>query len=179
MYATTIHKARPSATQVRASTGNRASRSRFVCIMSAIALFTAVTMVSSGTASATDFEYPAATSEDVVAECGFTDIMFVYPHSAVTPRSSQFYFSVNGGGWMTTEWYYFSGSNAWYYSGNRWIDTTGTQQSYFLPGGAVTVEAWELRYYSNGYTQWVDLGSCSTESYESIGIQGTYVDIYH
>lgn len=77
---------------------------------------------------------------------------------------SLFFVSVDGGAWLTTNWYYAANFQTFEYTSAGWR-TVGSL-GYFdgRIGGNHDVRAWEYRFYMNGTSEWVNLGSCRTSN---------------
>ena len=91
------------------------------------------------------------------------NLPFVYQ-----PHYSQFYISVDGRPWATTNWFWSSAYQNYEYTSSGW-QVAGVTRS-ISTGHDNVVYAWEYRYYSNGATEWVNLGSCRTSSFDFGGI---------
>lgn len=114
---------------------------------------------------------PAQASPVTDAQLTCTELVgfrFELPASS-TPRQSQFYFRVDGGGWYTTNWYYTSGLT-WmmYRRGIGWQSIGpggGSLPIYHFEDSARhTIEGWEYRYAYGHYT-WHNLGSCQASTF--------------
>lgn len=79
-----------------------------------------------------------------------------------TGQFSLFFVSVDGGAWGTTNWFYSGNFQTYEYTSAGWRSAG----LYFDGpiGGNHDVRAWEFRYYLNGTSEWVDLGSCRTSN---------------
>jgi hypothetical protein len=75
---------------------------------------------------------------------------------------SLFFVSVDGGAWGTTNWFYSGSFQTFEYTSAGWRSAG----LYFDGpiGGNHDVRAWEFRYYLNGTSEWVNLGSCRTSN---------------
>ena len=88
------------------------------------------------------------------------------------PRMSLFFFRVDGGAWQQTDWYYTSFDHAWIWnpqSGWHEIPFYSDWSKMIFLSGTHSVDAWELRF-TDGQSQWVNLGSCTTSDFSAPGI---------
>jgi hypothetical protein len=86
-------------------------------------------------------------------------------------RASIFAFSVDGGPWQYTSWYYTHNASYYQLTGGRWqaIGFGGTLENYGFQDEAMhTVVAWEYRAWSSS-DGWHYLGSCQASSYHGGG----------
>jgi hypothetical protein len=108
---------------------------------------------------------PAATFNDTQLDCSQDSFAIEYPRYSSPARSSYFAYRISGGPWYTTTYYYFDGTNRWYWDNNGWNPDEWNGLSIAVNGG-VTVEAMERRYNANGSGWfWVDLASCFVSAY--------------
>jgi hypothetical protein len=122
----------------------------------------AIAGVGAANADVVDSGIPAATPNDTELACTYDAFGINFPENASPARSSFFRYRIDGATVRDTTWFYFDGAQRWYYS-NGWHSTWG--YTLIEETGVHLIEAWERRYYSNGYATWAYLGSCTTASF--------------
>lgn len=102
---------------------------------------------------------------------GLSGFRFELP-AAGSARMSQFAFSIDGGGWRYTSWYYTHGLQYFQWNGSSWQQIGvggGFLPHYDFQDEAVhRVVAWEYRQHSSS-NGWHYLGECQASSYHGGG----------
>jgi hypothetical protein len=104
---------------------------------------------------------------------GTETVYFGLPLSGAA-RMSIFAFSVDGGAWQFTHWYYTDNGSYWHFdpAQARWVGMPPEgSQSTWIVGNRHNVVGFEYRYIPSTQTgSWISLGSCRTTSFFDGGI---------
>jgi hypothetical protein len=122
----------------------------------------AIAGACAGTGRAANMGFRPATANDTWIQCGYGEVDFMAPGYASTARRAVFTYTLNGGGFQNSRWFYFSGSRDYYFENGTWLPFSPYASLENLAGGTV-VHAWEYRLLDNGSAYYVDLGSCTVE----------------
>jgi hypothetical protein len=115
-----------------------------------------------GTAAGANTARAPQTADDAWIQCGYGTVDFELPTDAAPARLTSFAYSLDGGAYQYTRWFYSRGSDHYSFdSASGW----GGMGTYAELGVAAntSVRVWEYRLYDNGFAQWDDLGSCLVE----------------
>jgi hypothetical protein len=147
------------------TTNRRRTMGKLARTIGALALAAGVTLGATGEAAAADL------GASLNCQVGSGEYTLNLPYTYYG-YYSLFYVSVDGSDWQTTNWFW-SGSYLNYELGAAGWEYRSLGVSSAL-GNGHTVSAWEYRYFSNGATEWVNLGSCTTSSFDFGGLIFTY-----
>jgi len=100
---------------------------------------------------------------------GTESVGFSLPVSA-PDRYSIFAYSVNGGTWQYSNWFYTSYGHSWMWNGQGWESAGFAAGPIILVGNQASVVGYEYRWTQAAGGTWVSLGSCVTTSFFGGGI---------
>jgi hypothetical protein len=103
---------------------------------------------------------------------GTETVSFGFPQES-PGRVAIFAYSVNGGAWQWTPFYYTWQGHVWIWQG-QWVATNGGLASFVTLGGGRTVVGYGFQSNTNGTWETTPLGTCTTSSFFNDGLTYTY-----